>query len=80
MGKVVYKLHEAYTDESFNDRQRLIINRLLYGFEGKLTSSKWASINECSQDAALRDITELVNPQILAKDNAGGRSTNYVLV
>lgn len=71
---------EAHREESFNDRQRAIINRLLDGFEGKLTSSKWAKLGKCSQDTALRDITDLVNRNILAKDLAGGRSTHYHLV
>lgn len=65
---------------SFNDRQRLIINRLLDGgFEGKLTSSKWAKLSKCSQDTALRDILDLVNRGILVRDPKGGRSTSYSL-
>ncbi len=63
-----------------NERQRLLVNRLLDGFEGKLNSSKWARIAKCSQDTALRDIQDLVNRGILTKDSAGGRSTNYLLV
>ena len=49
------------------------------GFEGKLTSSKWAKIAKCSQDTATRDIQDLVAKGILVKDEAGGRSTNYLL-
>jgi Fic family protein len=64
---------------SLNDRQRDILNRLLDGFEGKLTSSKWAKIEKCSPDTALRDINELVAYGILARDEAGGRSTSYSL-
>jgi predicted HTH transcriptional regulator len=64
---------------SLNDRQRDILNRLLDGFEGKLTSSKWAGIEKCSADTALRDINELVAQGILARDEAGGRSTSYSL-
>ena len=64
---------------SLNDRQRDILNRLLDGFEGKLTSSKWAKIEKCSADTALRDINELVAHGILARDEAGGRSTSYSL-
>jgi Fic family protein len=71
-----WKIHAG---ESFNDRQRIIINRLLDGFDGKLTSSKWAKITKCSQDTALRDISDLLNRDILAKDEAGGRSTSYEL-
>ena len=65
---------------SLNDRQRKVINRLLDGFEGKLTSSKWAKLAKCSQDTALRDIDDLVKRGILVKDAAGGRSTSYSLV
>jgi Fic family protein len=70
---------KAQAGESFNERQRAIINRLLDGFEGKLTSSKWAKLAKCSPDTALRDINDLVNRQILAKPEAGGRSTSYEL-
>ena len=55
---------KTHAGESFNERQRTIINRLLDGFEGKLTSSKWATLTKCSQDTALRDIGDLVNRQI----------------
>ena len=71
-----WKAHEG---EPFNDRQRKVINRLLDGFEGKLTSSKWAKLTKCSQDTALRDISDLLDRKILAKDEAGGRSTSYEL-
>ena len=64
---------------SLNERQRLMVNKLLDGFEGKLTSSKWAKIAKCSQDTALRDIRELLDRGILAKEPAGGRSTAYTL-
>ncbi len=63
-----------------NDRQRLMLNRLLDGFEGKLTSSKWAAIAKCSQDTAGRDIDDLVRRGVLAKDPGGGRSTSYSLI
>ena len=70
---------ESHAGVSFNDRQRLILNKLLDGFEGKLTSSKWAKLAKCSQDTALRDILDLVERGILTKDPAGGRSTSYSL-
>ena len=70
---------KARAGESFHERQRKVINRLLDGFEGNLTTSKWAKLTKCSQDTALRDITDLVNRRILAKDQAGGRSTGYTL-
>lgn len=63
----------------FNNRQRDMLNRLLDGFDGKLTTSKWAKIEKCSQDTALRDISELLDRRILEKGSAGGRSTSYVL-
>jgi Uncharacterized conserved protein len=63
-----------------NERQRLMLNRLLDGFDGKLTSSKWAKITKCSQDTAIRDIQYLMNKAILKKEAAGGRSTNYELL
>ena len=62
-----------------NDRQRLILNRLLDGFEGKLTTSKWAALAKCSQDTALRDILNLVEIGVLTRGPEGGRSTSYVL-
>lgn len=70
---------KAHAEESFNNRQRTILNRLLDGFDGKLTSSKWATITKCSQDTALRDISDLLDRKILTKDEAGGRSTSYEL-
>ncbi len=70
---------EKHAGTGFNDRQRNIINRLLDGFEGKLTSSKWATLAKCSQDTALRDIDDLVRRGVLTKDAAGGRSTSYSL-
>lgn len=62
---------------SLNERQRLMVNKLLEGFTGKLTSSKWAKITKCSPDTALRDIQDLINNNILEKESGGGRSTSY---
>lgn len=73
------KFWENNADKSFNDRQRKIINILLGGFEGKLTSSKWATITKCSQDTAGRDINDLLQKGVLDRDKAGGRSTSYSL-
>jgi Fic family protein len=70
---------KAHAGASFNERQRKVINRLMDGFEGKLTTSKWAKLTKCSQDTALRDITDLVERGVLTKDEAGGRSTSYEL-
>ncbi len=71
---------EAHRDTPLNERQRLMLNKLIDGFEGKLTSSKWAIIAKCSQDTALRDIEALIAVGILEKEPAGGRSTSYALV
>lgn len=70
---------DIHAGEQFNNRQRDIINKLLDGFEGKLTSSKWAKIARCSQDTALRDINDLLKRNVLGKEPSGGRSTNYAL-
>jgi Fic family protein len=71
---------DAHVGDALNDRQRLVVNRLLNGFEGKLTSSKYAALAKCSQDTAARDIEELSRKGILARDPAGGRSTSYSLI
>jgi Fic family protein len=63
-----------------NDRQRDIVNRLLDGFEGKLTTTKWAKLEKCSHDTALRDIQSLIDLGLLQRDAGGGRSTSYSLV
>jgi Fic family protein len=62
-----------------NERQVKLATRLLDGFDGKLTTSKWAAIAKCSADTALRDITDLLARGVLRKSEAGGRSTSYVL-
>ena len=79
---VVYKSQfwEALVKVPLNERQRKLINRLLDGFVGKLTSSKWAKIAKCSQDTAYRDILDLLERGILTKNSEGGRSTSYSLV
>ncbi|MDE2926164.1 MAG: Fic family protein [Acidobacteriota bacterium] len=67
-------------DVPLNRRQRRVLDRLLGEFEGKLTTSKWAKLAKCSQDTALRDITDLVRRGLLARNPGGGRSTSYSLV
>ena len=71
-----WKIHEK---TPLNERQRLILNKLLDGFAGKLKSSKWAKIAKCSADTALRDIKDLINKGIVQQEQGGGRSTNYEL-
>ncbi len=71
---------EENAQTTLNDRQRLMLNKVLDGFDGKLTSSKWAKLTKCSQDTAIRDIQDLINKEILRKEEAGGRSTSYELI
>ncbi len=70
---------QCWATTPMNQRQIKVLNKLLDGFEGKLTSSKWASIARCSPDTALRDINDLLARGVLQKTDAGGRSTGYVL-
>lgn len=71
-----WKLHER---TPINERQRLVLNKLFDGFEGKLQTSKWAKITKTSTDTALRDIKDLVAKGILQQTNEGGRNANYEL-
>lgn len=79
--RVLYKAEfwDKHKDTELNSRQRLMLNKLFDGFEGKLKSSKWAKITKCSPDTALRDIKDLINKGILKQEKPGGRSTNYEL-
>jgi len=70
---------ERHAKTELNARQILMINKLLDGFIGKLTTSKWAKLCKCSHDTALRDIQDLTEKEILIKENSGGRSTSYVM-
>ena len=71
---------ERFATEVLNKRQIKVLNRLLDGFEGKMTTSKWAKIAKCSQDTAHRDILSLIERGALQKDPGGGRSTSYSLL
>lgn len=71
---------DRFAMEPLNDRQVKVMNKLLDGYEGKLTSSKWAKIAKCSQDTATRDIKDLIKRGALKQDEGGGRSTSYSLV
>ena len=81
LGSVLAKARfwESAADFPLNERQRLVLNRLLDGFEGKLTTSKYAKLAKCSQDTALRDILPLIEHELLARNPEGGRSTSYEL-
>ncbi len=70
---------DRFATEPLNQRQVKVLNRILDGFEGKLTSSKWAKLAKCSQDTAYRDIVDLMERQVLKKNPGGGRSTSYGL-
>ena len=79
--KVLFKgnFWQIHSKTIINERQKKLINKLLDSFDGKLTSSKWAKIAKCSKDTAIRDINDLIEKEILRKEEAGGRSTNYEL-
>ena len=68
-----------HSSDDFNSNQRKMLNKLFDGFDGNLTSSKWAKINKCSSDTALRDLQDLVAKGILVRTESGGRSTGYDL-
>jgi len=70
---------DKHSQTPLNDRQKLMMNKLLDGFNGKLKSSKWAKMTKCSTDTALRDIKDLIGKGILKQEESGGRSTNYEL-
>lgn len=80
--KVLFKADfwRKHSETIINERQKKILNMLLDGFDGKLTSSKWAKMTKCSKDSAVRDINDLILKSILQKEAAGGRSTNYELI
>jgi Fic family protein len=81
LGTVLAKARfwKRIADFPINERQRVVLNRLLNGFEGKLTTTKYAALAKCSQDTALRDILPLVERGILLRNPEGGRSTSYAL-
>ena len=82
LGSILFKSQfwKIHATTNLNDRQILLLNKLLDGFDGKLTSSKWAKIAKCSADTALRDIQDLIAKDILKKEEGGGRSTSYEIV
>jgi len=68
---------EEHSTVVFNERQVIMLNKILDGFEGNVTSGKWAKLNKCSTDTALNDLNDLVKKGVLKKSAAGGRSTYY---
>jgi len=70
---------QRWASTALNERQVKLLNRLLDGFEGRLSTSKWAALARCSPDTALRDINDLLARGLLRKMDAGGRSTRYEL-
>jgi len=68
------------SDKIKNERQHLVLNRVLGGFKGNITSSKWAKLAKCSKDTAIRDIHDLIEKGILLQEKSGGRSTCYTIV
>ena len=81
LGAVLAKARfwDSLRDFQVNERQRIVVNRLLDGFEGKLTTSKWAELTKSSHDTALRDIVALLERGVLIRNPGGGRSTSYTL-
>jgi Fic family protein len=81
LGSVLEKARfwERLSQSPVNPRQRLVLNKLLDGFEGKLTTTKWAKLTDSSQDTAYRDILDLIERGILVRSAEGGRSTSYLL-
>lgn len=81
LDKVLQQHHfwQVWQSQSLNDRQLKVISKLLEGFEGKLTTAKWAKMSSCSTDTALRDINDLLQRGMLLKADSGSRSTHYLL-
>lgn len=71
------KFWEKHNTALLNERQKMMLNKLLDDFEGKMTTGKWSKIAKCSPDTALRDIQSMIDQHILEKEDAGGRSTSY---
>ena len=71
---------QDHRDAAMNERQVKVVNMLWDGFEGKLTTTKWAKICKTSQPTALRDINDLIDKGILVKGEEGSKNTSYILV
>lgn len=70
---------KKFGTSTMNERQKQLVNKLLDGFEGKLTTSKWAKIAKCSHDTALRDINDLIQKGLMQKQSGGSKNTSYIL-
>ena len=70
---------KKYWPSTTNERQKQLVNKLLDGFDGKLTTSKWAKIAECSHDTALRDMNDLIQKGMMLKEPGGSKNTSYIL-
>lgn len=81
LDKVLFKAEfwKIHSGVVMNERQHKMINKILDNFEGNVTSDKWAKLSKCSKDTAIRDINDLIEKNVLRKEDAGGRSTHYVL-
>jgi Fic family protein len=78
---VVYlaNLSHRLPSGKLNERQKKVLNMMIQGFNGNLTTGKWAKIAQCSTDTALRDIGELVELGVLLKAGESKRATHYAL-
>ena len=81
LNKVDFKRQfwQKYADVKMNDRQLKVVKKLVEGFEGNITSSKWTRMTKCTKMTATRDINDLIEKGVLVKTSTGGRSTSYLL-
>jgi Fic family protein len=70
---------KKYGASTMNERQKQLVNKLLDGFDGKITTSKWAKIAKCSHDTALRDLNDLIQKGVMLKESGGSKNTSYIL-
>lgn len=86
IGRVLLKARfwEIHGQTELNPRQRKVVSRLLDagpgGFEGGLTTRKYAGMTKSSRATGYREITDLLSKKILRRNPGGGRSVSYDLV